>query len=593
MRQNMTNQTAKLRSPCSLKNLRGVTGGLLLPALLMVSGCATRKQDSVRDSVVDGWRRTAEAPASLPRGPSVRPAAPLPQPGVPTLPEPQPEPTPGNANGCPLPTTPISLALHNVDVPTLVEAMGKLVDLVVLARRDASEEDDVDQPNGIVSVSADNIPWDELFLGFLKTHGLRHEWTGEKLIRVMTLEEMKRDSDLETFERELAQRKADWAKARQPLQTHVIQTHYLNVGTAEDAAELQKTLTELLTPNPIALLEGGMAGPASKLGMVTVDARNGLVILRAAPDDAGAIREVINTLDQPPCQVLIRAHIVETSRDTARKLGVQWGGLLEMGESWLTPGANAGDILGSGIDTAIAPTAGQAANFPANLGVGATPSALTLGLATQSVGHYILNVQLSALEEDGELTIISEPKITTIDNQTAFIESGREVPYQVVTGVGTDRDTTTEWKKAVLRLEVTPKVIDNTALTLKISTNKDELDFSRATDANPNPIVITKRAETNVTIANGATTIIGGLVKHSTDGANTGVPWLMDVPFLGRLFGSQSRSTSDEEILIFITPIILGPGENTAQDRSQGARGSSALQPATPVGTDQPEGDLK
>ena len=556
---------------------------LLLLATIMAGGCATEKQASVRDSVFEEWRLAAEKPPTVPSRPETAPSTEITR--IQDHRDTSPEVEQTDTEERPLPTTPISLALHNVDIPTLVGAMGKLVDLVILARQEQAEDEEKGQPMGVVSVSADDVPWDELFLGFLKTHGLRHKWEGDKLIRVMTFEEMKRDSELENFERELAQREADWADARQPLQTHVIQTHYLNLNTPEDAKTLEDTLTGLLTPTPLGVLTDGSEAPSSKLGMVKVDAQNGLVILRATAGDAEAILQVIDTLDRPPRQVLIRAHIVETNRDTARKLGVQWGGLLQMGQNWLTPGANASNILGNGIDPRIAPTAGQAANFPANFGVGVNPSALTLGLATQSKGHYILNMQLSALEEKGELTIISEPKITTMDNQSAYIESGREVPYQVLTGVGTDRDTTTEWKKAVLRLEVTPKVVNDTTLILKIATNKDELDFSRATDANPNPIVITKRAETNVTLANGATTIIGGLVKQSTDGADAGVPWLMDVPFLGRLFGSRSKSTSNEEIMIFITPVILTPGEPPGEDEPE----AEALpEPPPPLSTPPP-----
>ncbi|NQT11351.1 MAG: hypothetical protein HQ582_01295 [Planctomycetes bacterium] len=461
--------------------------------------------------------------------------------------------------------------------------MGKLVDLVILARQEQAEDEEGSQLMGVVSVSADDVPWDELFLGFLKTHGLRHKWEGSKLIRVMTFEEIKRDSELESFERELAQREAAWAEARQPLQTHVIQTHYLNLNTPEDAKTLEDTLTGLLTPTPLGLLGDGSGVPSSKLGMVKVDAKNGLIILRTTAGDFEAIRTVIDTLNRPPRQVLISAHIVETNRDTARKLGVQWGGLLQMGQSWLTPGANAGNILGNGIDTPIAPTAGQAANFPASIdGV----SALDLGLATQNLGHYILNVQLSALEEKGELTIISEPKITTMDNQSAYIESGREVPYQVTTGTGSNAsNVTTEWKRAVLRLEVTPKVVNDRTLILKITTNKDELaEVARVTNL---PDVITKRAETTVTLANGATTIIGGLVKHKTEGADAGVPWLMDVPFLGRLFSSSSKTTDNEEILIFITPVILPETPSEAEEPGP------TPPPLPPPGDNQPGGDVQ
>jgi type IV pilus assembly protein PilQ len=171
---------------------------------------------------------------------------------------------------------------------------------------------------------------------------------------------------------------------------------------------------------------------------------------------------------------------------------------------------------------------------------------------TEKIGEYLLDVQLSALQEEGKLNILSSPSITTVDNQRAIIESGAEVPFQVV---DKDGNISVEFKKAVLRLEVTPHVIEGSMLKLKIVTHKDEVDFNNTVLGNPT--IITKKAETNVILYDGQTTVIGGLSKETKSGSESGIPGLKDIPVLGYLFKGKSRTDKMEEILIFITPHVL------------------------------------
>jgi len=186
------------------------------------------------------------------------------------------------------------------------------------------------------------------------------------------------------------------------------------------------------------------------------------------------------------------------------------------------------------------------------LGIGGFNPA-TLGLIYTRVGEYLLSAQLSALQDQGKLHILSSPSITTQDNKLAFIESGQDVPYQSVE----DGEVKVEYKKAVLKLEVTPNVIDGDTLKLDIKVNKDEPDFSRTVLGNPT--IITKKAETNVIQNDGQTIVIGGLSKESASRNNTGTPFLEDIPGLGYLFKRKSSADQMEELLIFITPHILKP----------------------------------
>lgn len=155
---------------------------------------------------------------------------------------------------------------------------------------------------------------------------------------------------------------------------------------------------------------------------------------------------------------------------------------------------------------------------------------MTLGLVYTRLGEYLLSAQLSALQDQGKLHILSSPSITTLDNQNAYIESGQDVPYQSVE----DGEVKVEYKKAVLRLDVTPHVIDGETLKMIIKVNKDQPDFSRTVLGNPT--IITKKAEANVIQNDGQTIVIGGLSKESSARNKTGTPFLEDTPGLGYLF---------------------------------------------------------
>jgi type IV pilus assembly protein PilQ len=235
-----------------------------------------------------------------------------------------------------------------------------------------------------------------------------------------------------------------------------------------------------------------------------------------------------------------------------------------------TDAAEDGNAAGDGgtAGAAIQPSAGLIQQLPGILSEIRDGSGVNIGFVGERIGDYVLGVQLSALEKAGKLRILSSPSISTLDNQTATIESGREVPFQTVD----EGEVNVEFKEAVLRLEVTPHLIGPETLKLRILTNKDELDFSNTVDGNPT--VITKRARTSVLLRDGQTTVIGGLRKETLSDSERGVPYLMDIPLLGHLFRRDSKSENMEEILIFITPRVLrdiDAGRKAPQPRRLGA----------------------
>jgi type IV pilus assembly protein PilQ len=365
-------------------------------------------------------------------------------------------------------------------------------------------------------------------LGILRTHGLDYAWEGD-IIRIMTTEDLESDIQSRARNRELT-------LAEPPL-TRIVPVKFM------EANKLQENLEKFITVNK----------NGKQTGSILVDDHSNALIIQAIRSDMSNILAVVERLDRPTPQVLIEAYIVEANKDVARELGIQWGGVYSGksgGKNVILTGQQS-STDGIPVDGPIDVTSGSVVNLPALPLSGFDPT--TLGLIYARVGEYILSAQLSALQDQGKLHILSSPSITTLDNQNAYIESGQDVPYQSVE----DGEVKVEYKKAVLRLDVTPHVIDSNTLKMIIKVNKDEPDFSRTVLGNPT--IVTKKAETNVLQNDGQTIVIGGLSKESSSRNDTGTPFLEDIPGLGYLFKRKSSADQMEELLIFITPHILKP----------------------------------
>ncbi len=442
----------------------------------------------------------------------------------------------------PLPDRKITMKMHQTEVAVLLRALARSVDLNIMINESVE---------GRISINVKNAKWSQVFLGILNSQGLDYEWEGD-IVRIVTFEDRaRRLKNLEAEERILS--KTRELELQAPLVTKIIPIDF------SKAEQLKENVDKILSANQ----------PGEPIGSVMVDYHTNALIVQATPVDIARIVPLITELDRPTPQILIEAHIVETTNQTARELGVQWGGLYTRGDGWITPDAAAA-ITGvtPGTGGAVNPAAGIASNFPANLGNAAqSGTGLSLGVIGE-FGDDILAVQLSALEEEGKLNILSSPSITTLDNRKAMIESGNEIPIQIVE----DDNVEVVYKSAVLSLEVTPHVIHDNALKLEISTTKDEV--GTVSTVNQYPTIITKKANTNVILFDGQTTVIGGLKKNLRQNSEAGIPFLWRIPGLGNLFKNQSRQEQMEEILIFITPHILKTRPSPAEQ--QGA-------PPTPV----------
>ncbi|MCJ8501982.1 type IV pilus secretin PilQ [Desulfatitalea alkaliphila] len=448
-----------------------------------------------------------------------------------------------------LPDGPVTLKMHLAEVPVLLRALARAVDLNIMINESVT---------GRLSINVNNAPWNQVFVGVLKSQGLDYDWEGE-ILRIVTIEDRERDlKNLEAEERILAKRRE--LEIRAPLVTTIIPVDFSSA--------------ERLRENVSRVISAEKAG--EPVGTVMVDTHTNSLIVQATPSDIDRIIPMIKALDRPTPQIHIEAHIVETTSSTARELGVQWGGLYHNSSRgyWISPnatGAVGGQQPGSG--QGINPPAGTGINFPANLSNATTEGAgLFLGLIAEG-SSGLLALQLSALEEEGMLNILSSPSITTLDNTKAVIESGDEVPIPVVLSDSSN----VIYKEALLSLEVTPYVIQEDVLKLEIMTTKNEVDFSRTVLTYPT--IVTKKAATNVILFDGQTTVIGGLKKNTTQNSEAGVPWIRKVPLLGHLFKSTGKSEEMQELLIFITPHILKPRPAAAEKASPS--GKQTLFPET------------
>ena len=456
-----------------------------------------------------------------------------------------------------LPTQTVNLKLRQADVRTILRALARIVEMNILMNSEIKGE---------MTIDFRDVPWNQAFNGILRTQGLTYAWEGD-IIRVMTPQDAK--LDLERKTQELGVR---WIE---PLLTVVVPIDYAK------PKDMKENLESFLTRNK----------DDKPRGSVRVDEHSNSLIISAIREDLVKMIPIIEAIDKPTPQIQIKANIVETTKDTARDLGIQWGGMNQgrvgKHDLWVTPGG-----IGSSTSTTINPTAGNYTPLYGNKGISGQgfgvnfPAAMSgtgagsLGLVFGTLGGDILEMQLNALQKDGKLNILSSPSITTLDNQMAFTENGEKVPYSTLDTSVSPPTRTVKFEDVVLRLEITPHVIDGKNLLMKIIVKKDEVDTSRAVEGNP--FIIKKQTVTTLIVQDGETIVISGLTKQRTSGSDAGIPWLKEIPVMGWLFKGEAKSEIMHEVLIFITPKIL-PQFNIA-DKKQAPPAALSEKPEKKAG---------
>lgn len=397
----------------------------------------------------------------------------------------------------------ISMTLREADVVETLRSFATISDLSIVVQPEVE---------GSVTVELENVPWDQALEQILKINGLGYEIEGT-IMRIAPLNILRAEAEQKAA---LAQAKADQV----PLQTIVKRLSY---SSAADMASL--------------LSQGGSL--LSRRGSVIVDQRTNTLILKELPEYMDTVIAVIEEIDTPEPQVMIEARIIETTKRFTRSLGVRWS---FNGEA----SARFGNTTGLQFPNNVTGDGGV------NLLTGAANGFLNLSLGNV-LNSFNLDVALQAAENEGLIKILSAPKIATLNNEQASIQSGLQIPVQTIS----NNTVTVQFINATLSLEVTPQVTAEGTVLMDIEIRKREPQLAFAVQGAANAPIATKEARTRVIVRDGGTTVIGGIYEVSSDQGEDRVPGLSNIPLLGHLFKNKRRSDQNEELLIFITPRVI------------------------------------
>ena len=408
-----------------------------------------------------------------------------------------------------------------------------------------------DSVQGNVTLRLQNVPWDQALDIVLKTKGLDMRRQGN-VILVAPAEEI------------AAREKAELAARKDYLELAPLRTEYLQVNYAK-AEELATLISK----------GSGSQSLLSERGSVGIDSRTNTLLVQDTADRLSDIRRLVSTLDIPVKQVLIEARIVIVNDDFTRDLGVRTG------FTFLSANGNNGLLSVSGsaqaentiLDSALAnlavtptnlfpvkvPTGDQSFTdrYNVNLPVANPAGRIALGILDSD---YIVDLELSAAQAEGRGEIVSSPRLITANQKEASIEQGVEIPYQESSSSGA---TTTQFKKAVLSLKVTPLITPDNRVILDLVINKDSVgqEVASATGGRV-PSIDTRKIITSVLVNDGQTVVLGGILETEKRENTNKVPWLGDIPGLSILFKSSRHVNNKKELLIFVTPKILREGSS-------------------------------
>ncbi|MBE0364414.1 type IV pilus assembly protein PilQ [Pseudoalteromonas ulvae UL12] len=378
-----------------------------------------------------------------------------------------------------------------------------------------------DSVSGNVTLRLDGVPWDQALDIVLRVKGLDKRMDGSILMVAPT--------------EELAAREAKELQAKQavedlePLYSEYIQ---LNYAKAEE-------FSGLLTSQGNSII--------SARGAVSVDPRTNTLLIKDTAKSIENVRRMVETLDVAVKQVVIESRMVTVRDNVQEDLGIRWG----FSDQQMTDGI-AGTITGAEkISKGIIPSLTERLNV--NLPVSSPAGSIGMHVAKLADGTLI-DLELSALEQENKAEIIASPRITTANQKKARIEQGTEIPYVQAASSGA---TTVEFKKAVLSLEVTPHITPDNKVILDLVITQDTRGDTVQTPTGPAVAIDTQQIQTQVLVENGQTVVLGGIYQQQIVSSTKKVPLLGDIPYLGTLFKSTSELNEKKELLIFVTPKIL------------------------------------
>ena len=417
---------------------------------------------------------------------------------------------------------PVSLDFQNAPLRAVLRTLAEISGLNIVIDP---------QVEGTVDVALTEVPWDQALDIILRSNQLGYVLDGT-VVRIAPLNVLAAEEDQRRLLVEAQELSGDL----------VVMTRTLSYARAEEVSDLIKQSV------------------LSKRGDLQVDPRTNTLIVRDLEDRLGAVDDLLETLDRAEPQVEIEARIVQASKDFSRSIGVNWGltGRVapDLGNTTPLTFPNRGGI--SGRLGQQGPGAGEQPGDPRASDIEAVGTAVNLPAAAASSaigvtlgavdGALNLDVVLSAAEGNGQIRLLSHPRVTTQNNVQAEIIQGDQIPIQIVS----NNTVTVTFQDAALSLRVTPQITAADTVIMKI-----ELDNDFGREINGIPPIVTQRASTTVRVANGDTTVIGGIFESESSRQNNRVPLLHRIPLLGWLFKSEAERESSEELLIFLTPRVI------------------------------------
>ncbi|WP_460123170.1 type IV pilus secretin PilQ [Pseudomonas sp. H3_G09] len=404
----------------------------------------------------------------------------------------------------------LSLNFQDIDVRSVLQLIADFTNLNLVAS---------DTVQGGITLRLQNVPWDQALDLVLKTKGLDKRKIGNVLLVAPADEIAARERQELESQKQIAE--------LAPLRRELLQVNY---AKAADIAKLFQSVTSA-------------EAKVDERGSITVDERTNNIIAYQTQDRLDELRRIVAQLDIPVRQVMIEARIVEANVDYDKSLGVRWGGSVQNKGNWNASGVN-------GSSSTIGTPGSSGTNSPfVDMGTVNNTSGIGIAFITDNV---LLDLELTAMEKTGNGEIVSQPKVVTSDKETAKILKGTEIPYQEASSSGA---TSVSFKEASLSLEVTPQITPDNRIIMEVKVTKDEPDYLNKVQDVP-PI---KKNEVNakVLVNDGETIVIGGVFSNTQSKVVDKVPFLGDVPYLGRLFRRDVVSEKKSELLVFLTPRIM------------------------------------
>jgi type IV pilus assembly protein PilQ len=431
----------------------------------------------------------------------------------------------------------LSFNFQNVEVRAALQAIADISGLNIITS---------DSVGGNLTLRLKDVPWDQALDVVLQAKGLDMRKNGS-VLWIAPKEELLTKEKLEL------EQKAQISDL-EPMRSEIFQLNYQKADAFRTVFGLGTTGT------------GGSGNDSSRVlskrGSAVIDPRTNQLFVTDIPSKLEDIRRLIQKTDIASKQVLIEARLVEANDGFSRNLGAKLGlsdlrpgaasGYEVVGNTRVAIGGNLNNLTqrtGQGTDATSAPASSTLVNLPAAALGGNSASTVAFSLFSSAANRF-LNLELSALEADNKGKIISSPRVLTEDRTAAVMEQGIELPYQQATSSGA---TSVEFKKANLRLEVTPQITPDGNVVLDVEVNKD----SKGEITTAGFAINTQHVKTRVMVENGGTVVLGGIYQQSDTNDVSKVPFLGDLPALGYLFKTTSKSTTKTELLIFITPKIV------------------------------------